>query len=462
MEAQISYANGMNLGLGYNSGSHDLHPSPALEPVDIFRDVPGADGQEVLFKVELVSSTESIMEKLNVSASASLKYGMTGSGSATASFASQFQQNSYTIYIIVHVIVTNKQKLLDLSQISFKPSAVKLYREAPNEFLKQYGDSFIYGLITGGEFMGVLEIETTTASELKEIKAKLSGEGSSGMWSGSASGSFEKAMEKVISSYHMKATVFRQGGVGKLNVIKADQLVQGALDFPSVVAAENAFPRSVLIIPYNHIPIPNLEEDGVLTLASMQSERLQELGKLHHKAIRFQNDMIYALENAEKFPDIKIDKIKERMNKVNDVIKIIEKSALCCFNDFNKCSEVTIDPAVLINDDIIPEQIEQMSNLGTMWLEEETGWIGIWKRRGLSNIFDATWSKAVENDFHSILTIHREGNEVYIVRKDNGDGDKTSFTYRGTVTAGTDTQTVVGDFFGANGTTHKWKASITS
>ncbi|WP_050491656.1 hypothetical protein [Clostridium botulinum] len=437
METEIGYINGMNLGIGFNRATNDIHPSPALDGVDIYRDLPNANGQEVLFRVELVSSTESIMEKLNVSARASLKYGITGSGSARINFSSLFKQNSYSIYVVVQVIVTNKQTLLDMSKVTLKKEAAKMYKNDPESFLKQYGDSFIYGLITGGEFIGVLEITSKTASELNEIRAAISGKASVGLWSGNASVSFKQAMQKITSDYEMKATVYRQGGIGALNVVEPDQLIKDALQFPSTVAGEHGFPRSVLVIPYNHIEIPNIEEDKVASISSLHESSLEQLGTLYQKFVKYQNDLMHALDYTDQFPDIEIDKVNERFNEIREQINSIKKVARECFSNTNKCDIPDINLSLLEN--ILPLQIREIDDLGTTWLEQEAGWIGIWTRRGLSNVFDAKWSKPGENDLHSVLTIYRNRNTFMIIRRDAGEDTPTSCTYTGTIEEGKNT-----------------------
>jgi len=52
--------------------------------------------------------------------------------------------------------------------------------------------------------------------------------------------------------------------------------------------------------------------------------------------------------------------------------------------------------------------------LGATWEESETGIGGVWKRRGKSNVFDATW----DNGAVAELTITLSGKDVRIVRKD--------------------------------------------
>lgn len=438
MDTEVGYINGMNLGIGFNTATNDLHPTPALDNVSVYRDIPSAGGQEVFFRVEIASSMESISEKMNVSAKASLKYGITAKGSARTSFSSSFKENSFTNYVIVQVNVTNNQTLLDLSKIQFKPEAANLYASDPKSFIQQYGDSFVYGLITGGEFIGVLEVESASASELRDVKAALSGKASYGLYSGNAKVSFEESISKITSSYQMKATIYRQGSGGVLASITPEQLVKEALDFPAKIS-ERGFPRSVLIIPYNHIPhIENVPLD-----VSQQAAHLDRLGGLHKRFIKYQNDLMFAMDHQKHFVGIDVDQIEDHYNKINDQLNIINKSAESCFKDSSACTTIpNIDLSLLKN--ILPPQIEGFLDLGKSWLEREGDWVGQWTRRGLTNDFDAKFSMPGEEGTSFLTIIRDKNNNVTVIRRDGGEGAEPSCIYTGTIAE--DGKTVKGTY----------------
>ncbi|MCP9298381.1 MAC/perforin domain-containing protein [Bacillus halotolerans] len=427
MGTEMEYINGMNLGIGFNTATNEIHPSSALSQIDKFQTIHGAGGQEVIYRVELASSTESITEKMNVSARASLKYGMTASGSARTTFCSLFKQNSYTVYVIVQVTVTNTQSLLDLSAATLKPEAANLYKSDNNSFIQQYGDSFIYGLITGGEFIGVLEIESSSASDLQDIRASLSGQATYGLFSGEAKATFQQSLEKITTNYKLKATVYRQGATGSLGATTPEQLVKDSLEFPEKVSGENGFPRSVLVVPYSHIP----HEDTLALDVSLQKSCLERLGGLYQRFSKYQNDLTFAIDHQEQFPDINLDLINLRYNQINDQLNNIKNGASESFNNPSKCTLPNVDLRLLEN--ILPVQIKNIPNLGSTWLEQEAGWLGIWTRRGLSNIFDAKWSKPDETDHTAVLTVHRDGNSIMIIRKENENDEITACTYTGTI-----------------------------
>jgi hypothetical protein len=256
---------------------------------------------------------------------------------------------------MVQVIVTNEQTLLDLSKIELKSEAATLFASNPQAFTQQYGDSFVYGLITGGEFLGVLEIESSSASQFREIKASLSGKASYGLFSGNGKATFEQSLQKITSSYQMKATVLRKGTGGALNSVTPDQLVKDALDFPGEVTGSNGFPYVALVIPYNHIPHPVASPLDV----SNQTTVLEQLGAWRRRLVKYQNDLAFALDHQNQFPGIDVGRVDDRYNQISSEIAEIVSAASACFTDQTKCALPSIDLTLLEN--VLPPQIEGVS-----------------------------------------------------------------------------------------------------
>lgn len=74
---------------------------------------------------------------------------------------------------------------------------------------------------------------------------------------------------------------------------------------------------------------------------------------------------------------------------------------------------------------------------GNVWDETESGWVGVWTRRGSSNTFDASWRNQTGGTHRAVLTMNVTGNRVTIARQDPGG----SCNYTGTLGAGTRTVT---------------------
>jgi len=76
-------------------------------------------------------------------------------------------------------------------------------------------------------------------------------------------------------------------------------------------------------------------------------------------------------------------------------------------------------------------------SLGTTWNERELGWEGVWRRRGTSNIFDATWN---DGEVTAVLTISLQGTDVKVERRNSSN----NCDYQGTLAA--DSVTVSGTY----------------
>jgi FkbM family methyltransferase len=68
--------------------------------------------------------------------------------------------------------------------------------------------------------------------------------------------------------------------------------------------------------------------------------------------------------------------------------------------------------------------------LGAVWIEEESGWAGVWTRRGRSELFDAVWTKNGKR-MEAVLRIRIDGDLVTLTRKGSSHG-ADDMTYLGT------------------------------
>lgn len=70
--------------------------------------------------------------------------------------------------------------------------------------------------------------------------------------------------------------------------------------------------------------------------------------------------------------------------------------------------------------------------LGRQWKETESGWHGVWVRRGNSNVFDAHWGSG-PGAIRAVLIMDLDGNTVTIRRR--GSTDRNDCDYTGTIAA---------------------------
>src|SRR3984893_5827650 len=95
---------GQEIGQGYNSDTRES-VGTGLTVASVSED-PAADGQEVTTIFQSVTSQESLMESLGISASADVRYGLF-SGGAKFNFAENHAVNSFSSFVAGRCVVHN-------------------------------------------------------------------------------------------------------------------------------------------------------------------------------------------------------------------------------------------------------------------------------------------------------------------------------------------------------------------
>ena len=97
------------------------------------------------------------------------------------------------------------------------------------------------------------------------------------------------------------------------------------------------------------------------------------------------------------------------------------------------------------------------NRLGRVWREQESGWNGLWKRRGDTNVFDAVWTGP--GRVTATLEIKFDGpNKVKIERRNSSDGNNCR--YSGEFGGSFGGLRVSGSYRCGNGPQVPWSATI--
>ena len=121
--------------------------------------------QIVTYSSRSVSNMSEIIDALQISASASIKYG-TVKGSGSAAFVNENKVSQSDINYIITVKVTNAMTIIPYD-MTFLP----LEGLDPRDFTEVFGDSFISGFLEGGEFSAIVSIVVNDKSKVAEVKA---------------------------------------------------------------------------------------------------------------------------------------------------------------------------------------------------------------------------------------------------------------------------------------------------
>ncbi len=211
------------LGNNWSGDCVDFDPSDGKPPVE---------SVSTNFEVALVDSVDKFISIMNISASASMSYGIF-SADASASYLRRVVENSYSNFIAGKVTVYSVPANIKAKGLN------KLGRDALaagfDRFHRTCGDRFATSVIWGGEFAFMLEIKSKDSAQFEEIKADLSAS-LSGFGSGEAA--FSQSMEKISTKYSLTATIIRNGLRETLPDLTSAAIQKYAMEFSSRVTAD--------------------------------------------------------------------------------------------------------------------------------------------------------------------------------------------------------------------------------
>ena len=121
--------------------------------------------QIVTYSSRMVDNVSDIVQALNISSSASIKYG-TIKGAGSASIVNENKVNQSDLNYIVTVKVTN-----ETSPVADKMTFNPIPEMENKEFTDVFGDCFISGFTEGGEFSAIVSIKVSDKSKVSAVKA---------------------------------------------------------------------------------------------------------------------------------------------------------------------------------------------------------------------------------------------------------------------------------------------------
>ena len=260
-----------------------------------------------------------------------------GKGSAKAKFVAEQKINSYSVYLLVHVLVTNPTKRL--RDVRLTDSARELLASGkPEEFRRRCGDEFLVGITTGGEFIGLIEIESESEARKREITASARASGLT--WKAGAD--FAQAISKITERRTTRVVVFRKGAQTSIPFQHEDML-EHAKNFPNSVVGEHAFPYSASFQSYDVLDLPqNVNLMDVKTQKEV-IERLAAQNLAYQTRIA---NIEYILDHPEQFEPFDRSALSVRVNDFSEALNRIRESVSKCFNDVRACKLPTDLPGL--------------------------------------------------------------------------------------------------------------------
>lgn len=318
---RIEY-NDEEIGMGFNSETGEV-VGTALEGFTVTEN-PVAPGMEVQSSVTIINSHEELMNRLGMSFEGKGRYGFI-SASAKAQFSESTSFNSTSSFLVASCIVQNP--FMRGKNFRVKPEAKALLDALRfDEFKTAFGDSFVRGIQTGGEFYAVIRITSVSISKQTELTTTLQAELNGLLYGGSFKGQYEQANQSTSTRSEYHATMFQRGGSGATisPTIEITEVINRFKKFPEIAKA-NAFGYETEIASYNTLPLPvptpEEQDDFLFALRDAREKKLYY--------IQVRNDLQFALRNPMFFKDLPPnDVLLDAINKYTKLINAVMDHAI--------------------------------------------------------------------------------------------------------------------------------------
>jgi hypothetical protein len=242
----------------------------------------------------IINTHDELVDRIDAGASASARYG-TASGSLKLQFSSETQYNSTSTFILATSVVDNTLTRGHVPSVpDSSPARELLAANRVDDFHRAFGDAFVRGIKTGGQYYAVIRITSVDTSTQSSLATKLSGEINGMVAGGSFQASYNQAQASKSSYSEVSVAYYQASGLG---------VTAGAtLDVASVIARLQTFATiahdspvgvEVEIATYDTVPIP------VPTLEEIQNLQIA-LDDAHAKRLSYlttKNDFEFALAN---------------------------------------------------------------------------------------------------------------------------------------------------------------------
>jgi hypothetical protein len=327
------------IGMGFNSQT-GVFPGTALR-VDNIEMVNTNPGQVGSAQAELMTSHDELMEKLDAGVSVSARYGL-ASGSVKASFSQQTNYNTTSTFVLARFYIDNVVKRGHNPVIPDGSAASELVNaNRMDDFRKAFGDYYVRGIRTGGEYIAVIRITSAETSTQQNLAVSCSAEVNGLAAGGSFQADLKTAMQETSGQTEVLISYYQASGLGKAEAgatLNVPEVMQRLKDFPEAVA-NHPIGVSVELASYDTVPV------SVAPLEEIQNLEMA-LSDAHNKRLEYltvRNDFDFAIHNKDFFTDLPSD------DQMKQIFEAYTKAVNAVMAHMVKLAKGEMDPAQMFD-----------------------------------------------------------------------------------------------------------------
>lgn len=347
-QLKIPFVEGTKVGLGFDlltglPTSNLAVVGPSITPPQ------KGGGQTVTTTFRLVQEVDSLHEALGLSAAVSGGYAGF-SGTAKMQFAHDCAVTQYCLYVVLAVEVINSCESIDLPALT--PDAVELLRAADvTRFRERFGNRYISGLKTGGEYYAVYRVQSFDEAERTSVAAQISASFHNPVLSASLNIDIANSKSSSVNELDVNVFVYSAGGVSSTETALAE-MIQKAHVFPALVAGNNAISYQVILDEYAGLELPT--DSLNLFDVEHQTECLLFNSRLLNDFNMLINDIDFIRQHMDRFhhadgsaPDDAA--LQTARASCLSIVDLLEKSISACTKDAAACVHFTQTPEDFVN-----------------------------------------------------------------------------------------------------------------
>ncbi|WP_162907927.1 hypothetical protein [Allorhizocola rhizosphaerae] len=338
---EIPFHNNMKFGKGFNRLTGEVLASPAVKGTTSV--LQQAGGQLVKIDCVTIQDVARLHEQLGIDVAASGSHGPF-SGDAKVQFASECDFSSFSTYVVVRVSVQNAFESFD--DPVFTPDAEELLiNNNPTRFRERFGDCYIHGVKTGGEYFAIYQMTSTSKSERQSLSVEVNAAFDGVISSADLSAKVRTAKSQSTSHLEVGVHVFRQGAISEADLDR-DDIMRTAKGFPPAVAGPNAFPYSVTVQNYTTLRNPN-DQFNFIEIGNQQ-DVLADLMRKRFEFLELRDDYSYILKHPADFQNhdgtaIDLDKVDRTRLEIITAVNTMQREAVACSKNPGACSFTQFD-----------------------------------------------------------------------------------------------------------------------
>lgn len=295
-------------------------------------------GNTGIVEVYEIFDSEELRKTLKISTNAALDFNYKGFDSKNKYNKTVYREtrmNSFSTKIALKAEYVNDP--IYILNPKMKKEAIAMAEKNGNEFMKEYGDMFVSRIYTGGEFLGLLDVQNTTTTDSTFIKEFISSANSYFSNNLSFNRTKEESQWKELKANELNSKFISRGGTLPKD-LKPETLRNFAKTFKASVEA-NQKPVVLFVELSGYENLPGFPKIDFSHIRIDQRNYLNEAQLLIESVNENLNNIDFVLNHKQYFNPKVYEDITESINYYEEYLDRINSGVRRCRSDFNDCNE---------------------------------------------------------------------------------------------------------------------------